>query len=495
MTRPTGLVVAGALLLAALAACAPERQARRTRDALPFGLPADWSAAQGDTAAPGLGWWRDFGGQPLEALLREAQTANPDLAATAARLAAADALVDVVGADRLPQLDVGLDRNRSRQLFPGFPFAGSAPMATTSDVYRLALNASWELDLWGRLAAAEGAAARDAAAVAADLIAARLSLTGAVVRAWVGLIEAQQQLALAEDNLAAWTSSRELVERRYRSGLRSAVDLRLLRASEAAAAERLAARRQALGQASRTLELLLGRYPSADLAAAPDLPVLDTLAPPGLPTLLLARRPDLAAAELRLAAAELRIDQARADFYPRFALTGAYGTTSTDLDDLLSGDFRVWSVAGQLVQPLFQGGRLEARVAEADARSAEALALFTGAVLTACAEVEGALDAEALLAEREADLEVAAREARGGADLARDRYARGLLDVITLLETERGAQNAEIAVLTVRRARLDARVDLILALGGGFDAADAVPPADGGADTAPLATLAPETLP
>ena len=491
--RRTLITLAAVAALAA--ACAPERQARRTRDALPITLPDDWSAAPGDTAAPPPGWWRDFGGERLEALIIEAQLANPDVHATAARLAAADALVDVVGADRAPQLGVGLDRSRTRQVFIGLPIPGSSVASSTTDRYDLSLDASWEIDLWGRLAAAEGAAAGEAAAAAADLLAARLSLTGAVVRAWVGLVEADQQLRLAEANLDAWSSSRELVERRYRSGLRSAVDLRLLRASEAAAAARLATRGQARHDARRALELLLGRYPSADLLGGDALPELDTLAPAGLPALLLARRPDLAAAELRLAAAELRVDVARAAFYPRFALTGSYGTTTEHLDDLLDGDFRAWSLAGRLVQPLFEGGRLQARVVEADARAAEALALFTGSVLRACAEVETALDAEAWLAEREAELEVAARESRGGADLARDRYARGLLDVITLLETERGAQDAEIALLSVRRARLDARVDLILALGGGFDAAaDMTADADD-VDAVQAASPRPETRP
>ncbi len=467
-------VFATAALTLTLPGCSSP--APRTVADAPVTIPADWAGRPGRAAPVPDDWWRAFGGAPLAGFLDAALAANPDLHATAARLTAASARAAITGADRLPQASARFSRNRAKNIFIGLPIPGSGTVATRSSDYDLALDFSWEVDLWGRLAASEDAALAEVGAAAADLAGARLSLTGRVVKGWVGLAEAQHQRDLARQNLRSWSESHALIERRYRSGLRPPLDLHLIAASEAAAAARLADRERALAEARRTLQVLMGRYPDAALPGGDGpLPVLTDLAPPGLPADLLARRPDLAAAELRLAGAESRIEGARAAFYPALALTGSAGTTSTAMHDLLDGNFSVWSLFGQVVQPLFQGGRLRAGVELADAEATESLAQFTGALLDAFAEVEVALEAERRLAEREAALAAAARESGAARDLAARLYSGGSGDVLVMFETERGAQDAEIALLAVRRARLDARVDLYLALGGGFDRASSGP--------------------
>jgi outer membrane protein, multidrug efflux system len=183
---------------------------------------------------------------------------------------------------------------------------------------------------------------------------------------------------------------------------------------------------------------------------------------------LLERRPDLIAAERRLEASDARWAQARASLYPRISLTASGGTRTRELADLVSSDFSVWTLAANLAQPIFEGGRLRAGVDLAKARSGEAAAQYSGAVLRAFMEVESALRAEQLLAEREGHLEKATREAQAALRLARQRYASGLEDFVTVLEAQRRVLEAEGQLISVRRLRLDTRVDLHLALGGGF---------------------------
>jgi NodT family efflux transporter outer membrane factor (OMF) lipoprotein len=205
--------------------------------------------------------------------------------------------------------------------------------------------------------------------------------------------------------------------------------------------------------------------------------------PAGVPSELVARRPDLAAAEARLAAAGFEVAAARAALYPQVRLTGSAGRSSEELEDLLDNDFTVWSIAGNLLQPIFQGGRLRAGVDLARATFEEATALYAGQVLRAFREVETSLGADAFLAGQVAALEEAAGEAREAQELAEERYRSGLQDFLSVLEAQRRLYDAESRLLEVRRARIDARIDLILALGGGFSTAAPPPTSTGGPAT------------
>ncbi len=186
-----------------------------------------------------------------------------------------------------------------------------------------------------------------------------------------------------------------------------------------------------------------------------------------LPAEVVARRPDLVALERRLLAAGFSLRQARAALYPRLSLTGSTGRLSSEVEDLLDSDLSVWSLATNLVQPVFQGGRLRAGVDLADARRRELAERYAQALLNALAEVELALVAERTLADEARALREAVVQSVAAQRLAEDRYAAGLVDFLTVLESQRDASLAQIALLAVERRRLDARVDLNLALGGG----------------------------
>ncbi len=433
-------------------------------------LPAAWTAgsdANNGAASADDPWWRSLASDQLDTLIARALDHNHNLQAAAANVDAALAQAKLQGADRLPQASVGLDAARRQQVFVGLPVPGSdGLLKSTSTSFSANLAISWEADLWGRLRAGHRAANQDLAAAQADYAGARLSLAAQVAKAWLSMVEAERLVALGEATIESRRRTRERVAARFERGLAPSVDLRLARANEAAAQGELQARRRTLDGLRRQLEILLGVYPKADIGGPSDLPALPSPVAAGLPSELLRRRPDLAAAEARLAAAGWRVAEARAAFYPRLSLTGSSGSSSDSLSDLLDGDFSIWSLAGNLLQPIFQGGRLRAAAELATASHEFSLANYAQTLLRALGEVESRLSAEQTLSREVDAFATASQEAQRAAQLAEDRYRSGLGNYLAVLESQRQTFEAETRLLTLRGLRLRNRVDLHLALGG-----------------------------
>ena len=478
--------LAGLLLLAGGCATAPLED----HPALDAGVPPAWTARDDAGGLPAQAWWADFGDAALDDAVDSALRQNYDLQAAAARLDQALADSRIAGADLQPQLQIGLNGTQRKQNFTGFGFdpgqfgigGGDAGPAAEDRVfstvfanYGVSLDLTWEADLWGRLRAGARAALADLQSRAADLRGARLSLAGQTTKAWFAIAEAQQQLRLAEASVASFRTSSEQVRQRFEQGLRPALDVRLALSNLASAEALREQRGQQFDAAVRQLEVLQGRYASGSVPIPAVLPAAPAVIPGGLPADLVRRRPDVVAAERRIAAARQRLQVARRDLYPRFTLTASTGTASGDLRDLLKRDFSVWSLIGNVIQPLLQGGRLRAAVDRAEARAAEELAVYANTALQAFSEVETALAAEQHLVERERYLRVSAEQSRAAETIADERYRSGLDDYITVLESQRLALQAEGDLIAARRQRLENRVDLYLALGGGFDPAPAPP--------------------
>jgi len=444
-------------------------------------VPTHWSAEEQTApsltqspAAPEIelraGWWNDFDDAALDTLVALALANNHDLRGAATRIDAAAAQARMAGAALLPSAELDFDAARRKQNFIGLPIPGSGGgvISSTSTNLGVALGAAWEIDLWGRIRSGTSAAKADLEATEALLQAARLSLTGQLARAWFAAVESHQQLQLARSTAASYTRTADWVRERYERGLRPSLDLRLALSNKATAEAGLTLRRLQFDAARRQVEILLGHYPRARLSVADSLRGVPPATPAGLPAELLTRRPDLAAAERRIAAADARVAEAWRAQFPRLSLTASGGTSSTELADLIDSDFSIWSLMGRLVQPVFQGGRLRAGVHLARARLEESMIAYESALLGAFLEVENALAAESYLAQRETELTRAVEQARGARELAEQRYFAGLVDYVTVLESQRAQFAAESQWLGVRRQRLDARVNLHLALGGGF---------------------------
>lgn len=423
-------------------------------------IPEEWEPVAEAGIEP-AGWVASFGDPRLTELIGRALWDNFGLQAALARMEQAQAVARIDGAERWPTLNgtAGARRQMANSLT-------DPPVRSRSDRFDLGLAVNWELDLWGRVRAQAAAAEADALAAREDFHAARLSLASRVAAAWFAAIEARQQEALALDALNSFEANLETVEERFRRGLNPALDVSLARANVSSArATREQARRTA-DAAVRQLEALLGRYPSGTFDVAGALPALEAAIPAGLPSELLDRRPDIRAAANRLMAADARLIESRRALLPSISLTGTYGRASSELENLLEDPFDVWSLLGNVTAPIFQGGRLRANVDRADARLAEALARYRDTVLTAFREVETALAGEAYFRDQLEAAQSAARESSRAQELAEERYARGLADIITVLESQRRAFTSRSAVLSVKNQLLQNRLSLYLALGG-----------------------------
>jgi NodT family efflux transporter outer membrane factor (OMF) lipoprotein len=415
-------------------------------------------------------WWLAFHSPGMDRAVRAALEHNRDLMAAASRVEQAAAAARIAGASLKPSVAAGLNGSRRKQNFIGLPIpgAGDEILSSTSTSMGVSLDISWEIDLWGRMKAGTRAAVSDLKAAEADLAGARLSIAGQTAKAWLALAEATQQVSLAQDTVASFRESEAIVRGRYEQGLAPSLDLRLQKTNRANAEAFLANRRIQKEAVARQLEVLMGRYPDGNAEAETSLPEPPETIPGGLPADLVSRRPDLVAAELRLTGAGYRFDAARRSLYPRLVLTGSGGTSTQEFQDLLNGDFSVWSLAAGLTQPLFNGGRLRAGVDQARSASDEILARYAGAVLNAYREVETALASEHHLAGRQTALQEATQQSTAARMLAEDRYRSGLTPFITVLESQRQSVQAESGLITARQQLLNNRIDLVLALGGGY---------------------------
>lgn len=405
-------------------------------------------------------------------MVDEALAANPDLRASAERVNRAAALARASGASARPQMSAGLSGSRQEQKFVGLPIGGGGILSSIYESYGSVLSVSWEPDIWGKVRAGERAALADLEAQGFTYRGARASLAAEVARAWLALAEANEQVSLANRVIEVRRNTEQTIADRFARALAqeggSAADLRLAQADLATAEATLAQREGERDSAIRRLEVLLGRYPSGSATGSATLPEVPKRPPAGLPSELLLRRPDLLAAERRFAASGQRVKEARLAFYPSFSLTGSLGTSTNQLKSVLDSDFGVWSMAGQIAQPILTGGALKSQLEERRAADREAVATLQGAVLKAFGEVERSLAADAYLAAQETATARAVERAKEASEAAVEDYAGGTGDVLTLLSAQSRAVLLSSQQLSLRRLRLDNRVNLHLALGGDY---------------------------
>ena len=472
MKRTPAISVASCGLLLVSACAAP-------RDAAPavgVAIPPSFVAAKG-TAGPVVDqWWKRFSDPRLDAHVEKAVADSPAIGRAVARVRQAQARASIAGADRLPQVDDAFSASKRRLtleslgiVVPGSP-TPNGPLSYTIETYDLSANVNWEIDLWGRLSAQSAAARAEFLSSEANLRGVRQAIAAQTARTYFAVVEAREQAELAR--LAA--ENRAEVARqtanRVEAGAAQPVDGQLAAAELRSAGANLEQRRETVARLTRQLDILLRDYPDGDVATATLLPRTPPKPPAGMPAELLARRPDVAASLLSLKASGFRLTAAERSFLPSLTLTGSAGTSSTQLSNLFDPDFFIWSIAGRLLQPIFQGGRLRAQFELRAGERDEALQAYADTVLTALSEVETALAVEDFLARQEEELAAASAAAERVVQISRNRYDVGKDPLLTLLESQRRALDARSGLIAVRRARLANRVDLHLALGGGFEA-------------------------
>ncbi|MFO1407478.1 MAG: efflux transporter outer membrane subunit [Steroidobacteraceae bacterium] len=453
--------------LAGLAGCAvqspPVAEAVR-KDALPATeVPAGWKAAGApapvDASPVQDDWLSTFGDAQLDALVAEAIRNNTDLRAAAARVEQAAAYSTAAQAALLPALNV---------IGTGGVKAGGGS-DLTSALQGIMLGISWEPDLWGRLRYGRNAADATYASAQADLEFARQSLAAQVARSWFVAIESRITLEAADAMVASGRSLVSLAEDRQRVGNGNARETAAARATLGNLEDAAAQARFANQQAVRSLEVLLGRYPGADLAVATALPALPGPVPVGMPLDMLARRPDLIAAQRRVDAAFDRVGEAQAAMLPTIRLNASIAALSSDVLQLKQ-DYSNPSggAGGTLFAPVYRGGALKAQVAARTAEQKEAVALYGSQVLRALGDVESSLSASAILAQRVDALGQALSDQQRALELEEQAYRVGRTDLRSVEAQRQQVQSAQIAYVRAEREQLSQRVNLHLALGGSF---------------------------
>jgi multidrug efflux system outer membrane protein len=432
-------------------------------------LPEAWKQTAPRFAEDGR-WWRIYQDSSLEATVDEALTNNGDLLIAAARVDEARALLGEARSFFSPRVDAQgsatRQRNSERVAFspPGAPREFSTYSAT--------LEVSYELDLFGRLSSNAAAARAELQASEASREAVRLALAAQVAKSYFALRSLDEQVVLTRRTVALREEALGLQRKRLQGGVISEFELRQLEAETAVVRAQLPPLERDREREEVALSVLLGRTPKRVFESqvlirqaydeTPEAPAV----PSGLPSELLLRRPDLVEAERRLAAANARIGVARAEMFPSIALSGALGSESSALSDLFSGPSLIWRVAAAVTQPIFAGGRLQARTEAAEARERAALAQYQQAIRSAFGEVRAAL-----IAQSRARESYDAESARAAAltetlRLARLRYENGVASQLDVIDAERGLLAARIARIEALRAHRAAVADLFRALGG-----------------------------
>lgn len=488
MRSPLAAAVASTALALLVAGCTvgPDYVRPELATDMPESFVADTTARR--DSIPSLDqWWTAFGDTVLDGLVDEALAGNLDIQAAAARVLEARALLGGAQSDRWPTIEVGGTASRAKSSLATFTGASGAVYRNYFDA-RLTFN--YELNLWGRLARAEESARARYLQSDMNRRVVVQTLVADVCRTWLQVRELQCQLGLTLRTESNFRSTLTTVEARYARGVVPALEVRLSRQNLLNALAAEPEQRRLLAEATRRLEILLGRYPAGRAADMSDqdmrraiMPAPLPSVPAGLPSDLLERRPDLMAAEAGLHANVADVGAAKARLYPTIPITADAGFVNANLDDWFAQNSSVWSIGASLFMPLINRGATQAQIKAAEARADEAVATYRRNVLYAFSEVENALDAERFQGESERMLEASVREARRSLELAEQRYRTGLDNLLSTLEAQRRLFNAESALLNTQRGYRTARVNLILALGGPWDAglAEPVLAASGGA--------------
>ncbi|OHC62035.1 MAG: RND transporter [Rhodocyclales bacterium GWA2_65_20] len=467
--------------LFALAGCAVGPDYHRPDVATPaaYKEAQGWKQAEPQDEAPRGNWWQAYGDAALNALVAQVAVSNQNILAAAAQYRQAASLLGAARADYWPAVSGNLSGSRGQGTAPSATgTAAVTPGAPIRNTTRLSLNASWEADVWGRIGRDVEANEAAAQASAADLQAALLSAQATLVQTYMQLRSNDAQRRLLERTLAAYERSLQITRNRYEAGVAGRVDVAQAETQLKSTQAQLIGLGAQRAQFEHAIAVLVGRAPADfELQPAAALPALPALPPPpvALPSALLERRPDIAAAERRMAAANAQIGVAQAAFFPALTFSAAGGYQSSSLSQLLTLPNRFWSLGPALALTLFDGGARSAQRAGTVAAYDKSVASYRQTVLAAFQEVEDNLAALRLLADEAAAQRAAAAAAAEALALTENQYRAGTVSYLNVVVAQAAALGAARNDLDVAGRRLLAHATLLKALGGDWRTAGAAP--------------------
>ena len=463
-----GLVAMVATMVAGCALKKPPDAAAVKEQALPtVQTPAQWTAPGAGAGNVSDNWLASFRDDQLTAAVTEAIAHNADLRVGAARVEQAMLYAKLAGANLYPSVDLLAH--------------GGTKQGDGTGLQGIAISAKWEIDLWGRVRYGRAASVAQAASAQADFEYARQSIAALVAKSWFLATEAGLQVEAARETIRAGDELVKLAGERMRIGIGNQEDVFVARASVGTYRDALRQLELAREQAIRALELLLGRYPAAAASPTPQLPGFPGEVPAGLPSELLERRPDVVAAERRVAAAFNRIREAKAARLPAIALTTSLSSISSDLFVLKEHSNPVWSLGANLLAPIYRGGALKTQVEIRTAEQKQAIAEYAVVGLRAFGEVEGALAAEIAAREREQILTETLSDNQQALGLVQTQFKVGSTDLRFVEQRQLALTATRSALIRMQAEQRVQRVNLHLALGGSFEVRPPTTPAPGGA--------------
>ncbi len=428
-----------------------------------------WKAAQSRDHVIRGAWWETFNDPGLNALQAQVSISNQNVAAAEAQFRQARALVQVARAGYFPTVTAGASVTRSRS---SSTLSSRFASGTTINDYQLPIDVSWSLDLWGRVRRLVEAGEASAQASAADLETIRLLAQAELAQDYFQLRVLDGQKKLLDETIIAYQKNLELTQNRYKSGVASRADVLLaetqLKSTQAQAIDVRVQR----AQMEHAIALLIGRPPSALSIPVEPFTAVPPAIPVGVPSELLERRPDIAAAERNMAAANAQIGVTIAAYFPTITLSAAGGFESTDLSRWLSWPSRFWSVGAAISELVYEGGLRRAQTAAARAAHEATVASYRQTVLTGFQEVEDNLAALRILEEEARAQEEAVKAARQTVAVTINQYRAGTVNYLAVIVTQAAALNNEITALSILNRRMAASVLLIKALGGGWSVSD-----------------------
>lgn len=420
-------------------------------------LPEQWTMLEKELGQVGISWLDQLDDPKLSALVEEGLKNNKSIQAAAANVDVSRALLDQAASTLSPQLSGSLS-----------PSTGGAVEGSSSTNFNASLQASWEVDLWGRIRSGNLAAQESLEAAKADYKFAQYSLAANIAKAYFVAVEASNKLSIVQQNLKAVEKTNKIVQVQFENGMADQQDVSLAKSNLASAQEAQISSKGAQRNAIRSLELLLGRYPSAELLVDAKLPEPSLSVPSGLPSQLLERRPDLVAAERQVAAAFNKVDQAKTAKLPSLSLSSNIGGASSSLTDVLNPTNLAWKAIASIAAPIFDGGLAQAQVEAATAEQKAAVANYAQKALNAFNDVETALDQRVVVTERKQSIEIALAEAEKSLRLANLKFTEGEISLVDVLSIQQSTFSARQNMLSIKRAALSQFIDLNLALGGSW---------------------------
>jgi NodT family efflux transporter outer membrane factor (OMF) lipoprotein len=459
------------LCVAMLSACAvgPDYQRPQTAEPAQYKAAEGWRQANPSDALARGAWWELYGDQQLNGLIEKLNSANQTVAQSEAQYRQAQALVRSARGAFFPTVDLNVSKNRSSQGTGSSNSSLSSSSSGIRDTYSAQAGVSWEADVWGKLRRGLEADTANAQASFADLAAMRLSQQSELVQNYLQLRVIDGQKRLLQDTVEAYQRSLKMTENQYRAGVSGkdavAQAQTQLKSTEADMIDLIWQR----AQFENAIAVLIGLPPAQfSLAESQDIPQLPQV-PPTLPSQLLERRPDIASAERSVMAANANIGVAKAAYYPDLTLSLNGGYSSSTSKDLFSLPNRFWSVGPQLAMTLFDGGQRSAEVDRSEAAYDETVAKYRQTVLDGFREVENFLVQLKVLQDEAVVRQQALDAARESLRLTQNQYKAGLIAYIDVVVTQAAALNNERSNLDLLQSRLIASVQLIAALGGGWD--------------------------